>query len=225
MSNASKLKTANLKLPAKTEDLAALEIGTVVYLTGRLFTAREGVYKKAVEDGAGLPAPPEALGSANFHCSPAAAINPDGTATVGAVTATASFRFAKWLDGWFQLSRCNLILGKGGMTSEIYKRSFVPNNALYLTTVGYGTGALLGRGIRRVAATYWIEELGLAQAIWVLEVENFGPFLVESDLAGNSLFERENAKIAPGIAKLYEGTRPATMARYGETDDKTDEVI
>jgi L(+)-tartrate dehydratase beta subunit len=221
----STVKTTSLALPASTQDLAALEIGTVVYLTGRLFTAREGVYKKAVEEGAGLPARPEELGSANFHCSPAATIHPDGTATVGAVTATASFRFAKWLDGWFALSRCNLILGKGGMTSEIYKRSFVPNNAVYLTTVGYGTGALLGRGIRRVVATYWVEELGLAQAIWVLEVENFGPFLVESDLVGNSLFERENAKIAPGIQKLYEGTRPATMRRYGETDDKTDEVI
>ena len=101
----------------------------------------------------------------------------------------------------------------------------MPNNAVYLTTVGYGTGALLGRGIKGVAATYWVEELGLAQAIWVLEVENFGPFLVDSDLAGNSLFERENAKIAPGIQKLYEGTRPATMRRYGETDDKTDEVF
>jgi L(+)-tartrate dehydratase beta subunit len=225
MMRTSTVKTTSLALPASTQDLAALEIGTVVYLTGRLFTAREGVYKKAVEDGAGLPAPPEQLGSANFHCSPAATIHPDGTATVGAVTATASFRFAKWLDGWFKLSRCNLILGKGGMTSDIYKRHFVPNGAVYLTTVGYGTGALLGRGIRRVVATYWVEELGLAQAIWVLEVENFGPFLVESDLAGNSLFERENAKIAPGIQKLYEGTRPATMRRYGETDDKTDEVI
>jgi hypothetical protein len=70
-----------------------------------------------------------------------------------------------------------------------------------------------------------VEELGLAQAIWVLEVERFGPFLVDSDLAGNSLFERENAKIAPGIEKLYEGTKPATMRRYGETDDKTEEVI
>ena len=165
-----------------------------------------------MEDGVGLPAAPEDLGFANFHCSPAATINPDGTATVGAVTATASFRFAKWLDGWFKLSRCNLILGKGGMTSDIYKRSFVPNNAVYLTTVGYGTGALLGRGIRRVAATYWVEELGLAQAIWVLEVENFGPFLVDSDLAGNSLFERENAKIAPNIAKLYAGTQAAHHA-------------
>ena len=64
-----------------------------------------------------------------------------------------------------------------------------------------------------------------AAVLWVLEVERFGPFLVDSDLAGNSLFERENAKIAPGIEKLYAGTKPATLRRYGETDDKTDEVI
>ena len=225
MSTATGLKTVHLQLPATTEQLAVLEIGTVVYLTGRVYTAREGVYKRAVEDGIGLPAAPEQLGFVNFHCSPAATLNPDGSATVGAVTATASFRFAKWLDGWFKISRCNIIVGKGGMTSDIYKRSFLPNKAVYLTTVGYGTGALLGRGIRRVAATYWVEELGLAQAIWVLEVENFGPFLVESDLAGNSLFERENAKTAPNIEKLYAGTKPPTMRRYGETDDKTDEVI
>ena len=38
----------------------------------------------------------------------------------------------------------------------------MPNGAVYLTTVGYGTGALLGRGIKRVAAVYWLEELGFA---------------------------------------------------------------
>ena len=79
--------------------------------------------------------------------------------------------------------------------------------------------------VSTVVAAHWVEELGLAQAIWVLDVERFGPFLVESDLAGNSLFERENAKVAPNIAKLYEGTRPATLSRFGETDDKTDELI
>lgn len=225
MRSTSGLKTAHLNLPATADDLAALELGTVVYLTGRVFTAREGVYKKAVEDGAGLPAPPSELGTANFHCSPAAVINADGSTTVGAVTATASFRFGKWLDGWFRLSRCTLIIGKGGMTGETYKRHFVPNGAVYLTTVGYGTGALLARGVKRVAATHWIGELGLAQGIWVLDVENFGPFLVESDAAGNSLFERENAKIAPTLERLYAGTKPATMRRYGETDDKTEEVI
>jgi L(+)-tartrate dehydratase beta subunit len=175
------LKTVHLKLPASTDELRKLEIGSVAYLTGRVFTAREGVYKRAIEDGFGMPADEDALGLVNFHCSPAASINPDGSYSVGAVTATASFRFAKWLDGWFKLSGCNIILGKGGMTADIYNNSFVPNNAIYLTTVGYGTGALLGRGIRSVAGVYWLEELGLAQAVWVLDVENFGPFLVESD--------------------------------------------
>jgi L(+)-tartrate dehydratase beta subunit len=221
----SDLRKVHLKLPASTEDLARLEIGSVVYLTGRLFTAREGVYKHAIEEGAGMPGSPEEIGTANFHCSPAAVVEPDGRFNVGAVTATASFRFAKWLDGWFKISGCNIIIGKGGMTSETYRQTFVPNNAIYLTTVGYGTGALLGRGIKGVPAVHWREELGLAQAVWVLDVENFGPFLVESDLAGNSLFERENAKIAPGIEQLYAGTRPATLRRYGETDDKTEEVI
>ena len=59
----------------------------------------------------------------------------------------------------------------------------------------------------------------------MLDVERFGPLLVESDLDGNSLFERENAKIARNIEQLYQGTRPATLHRYGETDDKTREVI
>lgn len=221
----SELRTIDLKLPASTEDLAKLQLGDVVYLTGRVFTAREGVYKRAVEDGLGLPASREEMGSANFHCSPAASIEADGSYNVGAVTATASFRFNKWLTGWLEISGCNVIIGKGGMTSEIYKTKLVPAKAIYLTTVGYGTGALLGRGIKTVVAAHWVKELGLAQAIWVLDVERFGPFLVESDLQGNSLFERENAKIAGNIAKLYEGTKPPTLARFGETDDKTDELI
>jgi L(+)-tartrate dehydratase beta subunit len=218
----AKLKTVTLTLPVATEDLAPLELGTVVYLNGRISTGREGVYKMAVEDGRPLPAD---IGTASFHCSPAATVNADGSYTVGAVTATASFRFAKWLDGWFRLSGCRLIIGKGGMSGAIYRQSFVPNQAIYLTTVGYGTGALLGRGIRRVVAAHWIEDLGIAQAMWVLDVERFGPFLVESDLAGNSLFERENARIAPGLEKLYAGTTPPALHRFGETDRPEDELI
>lgn len=219
------LKTVELALPAEKNDLDALQLGTVVYLNGRVFTAREGAYKRAIEEGRGLPASAEMLGRANFHCSPAASLGPDGSYSVGAVSATASFRFAKWLDQWFALSGCNVVIGKGGMTSADYRRFFVPHGAIYLTTVGYGTGALLGRGIKRVSGIYWAEELGLAQAVWVFEVERFGPFLAESDLAGNSLFERENARIAANIERLYAGTSSATLRRYGETDDRTREVI
>ncbi|MEE9313606.1 MAG: fumarate hydratase C-terminal domain-containing protein [Rhizobiaceae bacterium] len=207
------------------EALAELKIGDVVYLDGLIYTAREGVYKRALEEKANIPMELPTESATNFHCSPAAAIREDGSYDLGAVTATASFRFSKWIGEWMAKSGAKIIIGKGGMSSEDYKKHFVPNGAIYLTTVGYGTGALLGRGIKRVKTVHWNKELGLAQAMWVMEAENMGPFIVECDLKGNSLFERENAKIAAGIERAYEGTKPATLKRYGETDDRTDELI
>ena len=58
----------------------------------------------------------------------------------------------------------------------------------------------------------------------MLDVAQFGPFIVESDLDGASLFERENARIAPLLDKVYEGTRPATMRRFGEIDRGEDVI-
>ncbi|MFT5449856.1 MAG: L(+)-tartrate dehydratase beta subunit [Gammaproteobacteria bacterium] len=225
MATNSKFKTTSLSTNPDEESLRALEIGTIVYLNGVVYTAREGVYKKVIEEGVALPLDLPADSAANFHCSPAAAPLDEGGYALSAVTATASFRFSSWLGDWFRISGAKLILGKAGMSSEDYKRDFVPNGAIYLTTVGYGTGALLGRGVKKVRTVHWLEELGIAQAMWVLEVEDFGPFIVESDMQGNSLFERENKKIAANIARAYEGTIPAVLKRYGETDDRSDELI
>jgi L(+)-tartrate dehydratase beta subunit len=221
----TKFKTTSLSTNPDAQSLSALEIGTIVYLNGVVYTARESVYKKVLEEGVALPLDLPRDSGANFHCSPAAAPLEGGGYSLSAVTATASFRFSSWLDGWFRVSGAKLIIGKGGMTSADYKRDFLPNGAIYLTTVGYGTGALLGRGVKKVRAVHWLEELGIAQAMWVLEVQDFGPFIVESDMQGNSLFERENEKIAKNIAKAYEGTIPAVLKRYGETDDRSDELI
>lgn len=214
-----------LKVPVRAEDLEGLKIGTVVYLDGVIYTAREGVYKKILEDGGSLPAGLVATSNVNFHCSPAAAIEDDGTYNVGGVTATASFRFSKWMADWFSLTGAKIIIGKGGMSEQDYRELFVPVGAIYLTTVGYGTGALLGRGIKDVKAVYWVEELGNAQAMWVFEVENFGPFLVESDLEGNSLFEQHNKLINANLEKLYDGLKAPALSRFGETDDRKDELI
>ena len=205
--------------------IADLRLGDVVYLNGLMYTAREGVYMRALEDRANIPMELPRDSAANFHCSPAARINADGSFDMGAVTATASFRFAKWLPEWMAKTGAKLIVGKGGMTSKDYKDYFVPNGAVYLSTVGYGTGALLGRGVDKVEAVHWNEELGLAQAMWVIRCNRMGPFIVASDLNGDCLFERENAKIAENVARVYEGTKPAVLKRYGESDDRTDEVI
>jgi L(+)-tartrate dehydratase beta subunit len=218
-------KTVRLKLPVQDGDLDELEIGTVVYLDGVVYTGREGVYKKVLEEGAELPDGLAELSNVNFHCSPAAAVEPDGSYLVGGVTATASFRFSKWMQQWLTRSNAKIIIGKGGMSAEDYKNILVPAGAIYLTTVGYGTGALLGRGIKGVKAVHWIEELGNAQAMWVFEVENFGPFLVESDLKGNSLFEQQGKLINANLEQLYEGLKAPALSRYGETDDRKDELI
>ena len=71
MLNMPDLKTVHLTLPASTADLRKLEIGSVAYLTGRLFTGREGVYKRAVEDGLGMPAGKDALGTFQWNLRPA----------------------------------------------------------------------------------------------------------------------------------------------------------
>jgi L(+)-tartrate dehydratase beta subunit len=219
------LREIRLSTTPTSEAIAELRLGDIVYLDGLMYTAREGVYMRALEDKANIPMDLPSQSATNFHCSPAARINPDGSFDMGAVTATASFRFSKWLPGWMDKTGAKLIVGKGGMTSKDYKEYFVPNGAVYLSTVGYGTGALLGRGIEKVEAVYWNEELGLAQAMWVIKCNNMGPFIVASDLNGDCLFERENAKIAENISKAYEGTKPAILKRYGETDDRSDELI
>jgi len=219
------LKTVRLSTNPSPEDLRKLEIGNIVYLDGVVYTGREGVYTKVIEKGAELPLDLPNVSAANFHCSPAAAVNPDGSYNLRAVTATASFRFSKWMEKWFEISGAKLIIGKGGMSGEDYRNLFVPHGAVYLTTVGYGTGALLGRGVKHVRDAIWLDELGIAQAMWVLEVENFGPFICDSDLDGNSLFERENQRVSQGLGRVYEGTKPAILKRYGETDDRNDELI
>ncbi len=220
------MKVFRLNLPARAEDIAQLEIGAAVYLTGLVYTAREGVYKRVLADGQPLPvADLAALSNANFHCSPAAAEDGQGGYNVGAVTATASFRFSQWMGPWIDQTGARLIIGKGGMPAEDYLKVLAPRGAVYLTTVGYGTGALLGRGIQRVREVHWLAELGIAQAMWVFEVKDFGPFIVESDVHGNSLFAQHGEQINAGIEQLYAGLKAPALHRYGESSDRRDEVM
>ncbi len=220
-----RLKEVRLKTPVRTEDLGRLEPGNVVYLDGLIYTGREGVYKKVVDEGLSPPEGVMELTNVNFHCSPAAAVRDDGSYSIGAVTGTASFRFSRWMKDWFEISGARMIIGKGGMSESDYKTLFVPVGAVYLCTVGYGTGALLGRGIKRVREVHWLKELGIAQAMWVIEVERFGPLLVDSDVEGNSLFERNNREINAKLDRLYEGLKKPSLSRFGETDERSDELI
>ena len=68
-----KFKKIRLSTNPDAQALKALEIGNIVYLDGVLYTAREGVYIKVLENNAPLPLDLPLESAANFHCSPAAA--------------------------------------------------------------------------------------------------------------------------------------------------------
>ncbi len=222
----SSLTQHRITLPAGPEELAKLAPGDIVFLDGLVYTAREKVYQKVIEEGAELPvADLGRISGVNFHCSPAAAPDGQGGYRIGGVTATASFRFSKWMADWLDKTGTKIVIGKGGMRREDYEEVLAPRGAVYLTTVGYGTGALLGRGVKGVHSVHWLDELGLAQAMWVFEVENFGPFICDGDLKGQSLFATHGEAVNQRIASLYDGLKPPALHRYGETDDRSREVM
>src|SRR5881296_1269700 len=68
-----------LTTPVTAEAISRLKLGDVVYLDGILYTAREGVYRKVVDLGLGLPAGVRQLTNVTFHCSPAPTVRPDGS--------------------------------------------------------------------------------------------------------------------------------------------------
>ncbi|HWN80574.1 MAG TPA: fumarate hydratase C-terminal domain-containing protein, partial [Candidatus Udaeobacter sp.] len=69
----------HLTTPVSDAAIRSLKLGDVVYVSGALYTAREGVYRQVVDRGVPFPEALRVLTNVNFHCSPAAATRPDGT--------------------------------------------------------------------------------------------------------------------------------------------------
>lgn len=223
--NQSEIREVSITLPATLDDIESLELGDAVFLNGLVFTGREGLYHMIFEKNLEPPIDLRTLGGATFHCSPAINETAPGVYNVPSVTATASFRFAKYMPEFLSRYNIRFVIGKGGMSLDVYKDTFTRNNTIYLTTVGYGLGAIYGRGIVRVKDVAWKKELGLAQAMWILEVKNFGPLMVESNARGESLFEQANKEINKKFLPLYEGFPEPVMKRMGEITSPEEEIV
>jgi L(+)-tartrate dehydratase beta subunit len=210
------IRELELDLPLTPKATRRLEIGDVVYLNGVLYTSREGVYDLLFEKGESPPVDVAALSNVTFHCAPAVSETDDGGFRITSVTATASFRFAKYMSEFVPRFGVRAVIGKTGMPPETYRTVFRRHGTVYLNTVGYGLGAIYGAGIAGVRRVVWKERLGLAQAMWFLEVRKFGPLIVESDTRGRSMFEQENRVINPRLLALYEGLGEPILKRLGE---------
>lgn len=221
----STIREFNLTVPLDADQTAELQPGDAVYLTGLIFTGREKVYTQIFDKDIQPEINIADSCNVNFHCSPAVTETAPGEYRIPSVTATASFRFAKYMERTIRNLGVRAVIGKAGMSPEIYQQAFRPYGAIYLTTVGYGLGAIYGRGITRVKDVFWKEELGLAQAMWILEVKKFGPFLVDYAGGDHCLFELENKKINPILSECYKGLEPPILKRLGEIDTPQQEML
>jgi tartrate dehydratase beta subunit/fumarate hydratase class I family protein len=52
-----------------------------------------------------------------------------------------------------------------------------------------GAGVLAAEKITSVSQVFWLEELGMPEAVWILEVKEFGPLIVAMDSVGQSLYQ------------------------------------
>ena len=108
-----------------------------------------------------------------------------------AVGPTTSTRMNPYQPGILKLG-VKAVIGKGGM-DENTASALEENNAVYLAAVG-GCAALYVKSILKVKGVNWID-LGVPEAIWELEVKDFGPLVVAMDSHGNNLYEEVKKNI------------------------------
>lgn len=182
-----------LKTPLQEEDIRRLRVNDTVYLTGVVVTARDAAHRKFIEYlKEGRPLPIDLKGGVIYHCGPVVK-KIDNEWIIVAGGPTTSIRMELYEADIIKYLGVKLIIGKGGMGSKTAQacREF---GAVYTTFTG-GAGVLAVNAIKRVIKVEWLD-LGIPDALWVLEVENFGPLLVTIDTTGRNLTEEviEKAK-------------------------------
>lgn len=103
-------------------------------------------------------------------------------------------------EEFIKLTNISAIVGKGGMKKELLK-TFEDYGVVYLAAPG-GCAALLANSVKRVDNVYFLDELGMPEAVWELEVNNFGPLIVAMDSHGNSIYEEVNKKVYEKLNEL-----------------------
>lgn len=170
----------NLTTPISEDDARGLAVGDVLTLSGTVVTARDEAHRRMLERGAPL----DLEGLALYHCGPVMRREGSDWRAVAAGPTT-SARLEPFAAGVVRRFRPRLVVGKGGMGSPMLE-ALVEAGAAYAHFTG-GAGALAARAVDRVSAVHWLDDLGMPEAVWVMEMVRFGPLVVTMDCHGRSL--------------------------------------
>ena len=188
----------HLKLPASEQDVRNLKACDIVYLTGLLFTARDEAHLRALEfQHEGKEMPVKFTDGALYHCGPI--MKKVGEKwTIVAAGPTTSSRMNSLEPQFLEKIGARLIIGKGGMDKGVGE-AMKKFGAAYLAFTG-GAAVLAAQRVREVKGVHWLD-LGMPEAVWVLDAVEFGPLTVGMDASGGSLFEEVAKQVEKNTAE------------------------
>lgn len=174
---------AELSLPLDEGTVRELKVGEGVELTGRMITGRDAAHKWLLEDYRDEVAP-FLEGTVIYHCGPVVRQLDDGTFEFVAAGPTTSIREEPYQADVIEKYGLRGVIGKGGMGLQTLA-GLEKSGALYLHAVG-GAAQVLAQAVRKVERVFMLEEFGVPEALWVIDVVKF-PVMVTMDARGGSL--------------------------------------
>jgi hydro-lyases, Fe-S type, tartrate/fumarate subfamily, beta region len=170
-----------IETPLTKEVTASLNVGDYVYISGKIYTARDAAHEriyKALHKNEEIPIDLE--NNIIYYMGPTPAREKNVIGSAGPTTAS---RMDKYTPDLLRLGLKGMI-GKGKRSKEVVD-GIVKNQAIYFAAVG-GAGAFLAGKIKKSKIIAY-DDLG-TEAIRELEVDNF-PVIVVIDTQGNNLYE------------------------------------
>jgi fumarate hydratase subunit beta len=189
-----------INLPVSEKEIRKLKVGDEVLLNGRMMTARDAAHKYMVEKKPSYLR--EVLkGSVIYHCGPVVR-KVKGKYEFVAAGPTTSIREEPYQGRVIAQYGVRGIIGKGGMgprTLEALRKY----GAVYFSATG-GLAAVLADAVKEVENVHMLEEFGVPEAMWVLNVEDF-PLVVTMDSHGRSLHDEVLNKSRATFEELISG--------------------
>lgn len=190
-----------LKTPISEEDVRRLKVNDVLYVTGTIVTARDQAHRRALEFfKEGKPLPVNLEGLAVFHCGPVVSKEGDKWIAVAAGPTT-STRMDIFEDEFIKSFKVRVVIGKGGMGKKTTD-AMAKYGAVYGAFTG-GAAILAAKAIKSVKSVEWLD-LGTPEAMWIFEVEEFGPLAIAIDSYGNNIFMDVAKTVEENKQKIYQ---------------------
>ena len=198
MSALTESKIVNLETPFAEAEIRALQAGTLVNLSGRLYTGRDRFHQHVASGG---NCPVDLRDGGLYHSGPVI-MHRAGKWHVRAAGPTTSMREEPYTAQLIEQLGMRVIIGKGGMGAAT-AAACQTFGAVYLLAVG-GAASRIAQSIDSVDDVHFLEEFGAAEAVWDIQVSNFQA-LVAIDTHGHNLLDdveqKSRAKLETILAR------------------------